>query len=153
MFSSHVCRAATVALLVLLFGAASASAGALSAATDHVVITDGAFAAAGQTAGDVVVIEGPVTIAGRATGDVVAVSGAIRVTGRVDGDLIAVSDRAVLGPTARRRRLALRRRGPDARARRASGRHDQPRGLGRRVERVGLARRACAGGWRCRVRR
>jgi cytoskeletal protein CcmA (bactofilin family) len=96
MCTSRPVCAVIAALLVLLFGAGSASA-----ATDHVVITGGAVVGPGQTAGDVVVVDGPVTIAGHATGDVVAVSGPIRLNGRVDGDLIAVSDRALLGPRAR----------------------------------------------------
>jgi hypothetical protein len=96
MFISRAVLSVVAALLMLLFGAGSASA-----ATDHVVITGGAVVAPGQTAGDVIVIDGPVTISGHATGDVVSVSGPIRLTGRVDGDLIAVSDRALLGPRAR----------------------------------------------------
>jgi cytoskeletal protein CcmA (bactofilin family) len=96
MFTSRAVMTMSAALLMFVFGAASASA-----ATDHVVITGGAVVAPGQTAGDVIVIDGPVTIAGHATGDVVAVSGPIRLTGRVDGDVIAVSDRALLGPRAR----------------------------------------------------
>jgi hypothetical protein len=96
MFTSRAVLSVIAALLMVVFGAGSASA-----ATDHVVITGGAVVAPGQTAGDVIVIDGPVTIAGDVTGDVVAVSGPIRLTGRVDGDVIAVSDRAVLGPRAR----------------------------------------------------
>src|SRR5689334_4367934 len=96
MFTSRAVLSVIAALLMVAFGAGSASA-----ATDHVVITGGAVVPPGRTAGDVIVIDGPVTIAGHATGDVVAVSGRIRLTGRVDGDVIAVSDRAVLGPRAR----------------------------------------------------
>jgi hypothetical protein len=96
MFTLRAVLVVSAAVLMLVFGAGSASA-----ATDHVVITGGAVVAPGQIAGDVIVIDGPVTITGHATGDVVAVSGPIRLTGRVDGDVIAVSDRALLGPRAR----------------------------------------------------
>ena len=96
MFTSRAVLSVIAALVMVVFGAGSASA-----ATDHVVITGGAVVAPGQTAGDVIVIDGTVTIAGYVTGDVVSVSGPIRLTGRVDGDVIAVSDRAVLGPRAR----------------------------------------------------
>jgi cytoskeletal protein CcmA (bactofilin family) len=96
MLTSRAVCAVIAALVALLLGAAPASA-----ATDHVVITGGAFVPAAQTAGDVVVVDGTTRIAGHATGDVISVSGPIFISGRVDGDVVAVSDRAVLAPTAR----------------------------------------------------